>query len=122
MVCMVRNEVPREIVASMIDCLQFEYHCDIVQSGIHDDGNSTVILATRKEAKNASEETKDTVIKSMMSIVHEDSVSSWDISNDVFLSDDNFIIQTFQDISDHELSVHLATFRHSKKIYTISEM
>ena len=120
---MVRNEVPRDIVASMIDCLQFEYHCDIVRSGIHDHGNSTVILATRKEAKNASEETKDTVIKSMMSIVHEDSVSSRDISNDnVFLSDDNFIFQTFQDISDHELSVHLATFRHSKKIYTISEM
>ena len=81
------------------------------------DAGTSIIIAKRKETEEASNETRDTVIKSMMSIVSEDeptavmkSLISMESPNGVVLTDDYFIFQTFQNISDYELSLQLANF------------
>ena len=104
-------------MASIIECLQFEYHCDVVDKDEYEAG-ATLVIAKRKDI--ASKDTGETLIKSMLSVINEDdefasttvlkSMRSIEEStaNGIIFDDENFIFQRFQNITDHELSLHLS--------------
>ena len=88
----------------MIDSLQYDLNCatKIFKKQYDDETNSsTVIIARRKEDKMVEDERNQFMLKSIVS--NEYIVSN----NGVAINEESIIIQTFEDISDQELSLRL---------------
>ena len=79
---------------SLIDSLQFDLNCAIVKKHQGPNDASTIIIATRKEDKIDDDERNKFMLQSI-------------VSNESIVNDKSFIIQTFEDISDQELSLQL---------------
>ena len=88
----------------MIGSLQFDLNCaiEIFKKEYDDETNSsTVIIARRKEDKMVEDERNQFMLKS---IVSNECIFS---NNGVAINEESIIIQTFEDISDQELSLRL---------------
>ena len=88
----------------MIDSLQFDLNCaiEIFKKEYDDETNSsTVIIARRKEDKMVEDERNQFMLKS---IVSNECIFS---DNGLAINEESIIIQTFEDISDQELSLQL---------------
>ena len=88
----------------MIDSLQYDLNCaiKIFEKQYDDETNSsTVIIARRKEDKMVEDERNQFMLKSIVS--NEYIVSN----NGAAINGESIIIQTFEDISDQELSLRL---------------
>ena len=99
---------------SFIDSLQFDQNCAIVKKEHGTNDTSTVIIAKRKESKIDVDERNKFMLKSIMS--NESIVSEAGVA----ISDESFIIQTFEDISDQELSLRLASLEAVADLNRIS--
>ena len=107
-------QIPKDVVNSFIDSLQFDQNCAIVKKEHGTNDASTVIIATRKESKmDVVDERNKFMLKSIMS---NESI----VSDGVAISDESFIIQTFEDISDQELSLRLASLEAVADLNRIS--
>ena len=106
-------QIPKDVVNSLIDNLQFDQNCAIVKKEHGTKDTSTVIIAKRKESKIDVDERNKFMLKSIMS---NESI----VSDGVAISDESFIIQTFEDISDQELSLRLASLEAVADLNKIS--
>ena len=106
-------QIPKDVVNSFIDSLQFDQNCAIVKKEHGTNDASTVIIATRKESKIDVDERNKFMLKSIMS---NESI----VSDGLAISDESFIIQTFEDISDQELSLRLASLEAVADLNRIS--